>query len=45
MQHCAGSDTQNYINDVRNHKIKLFSLRDSNNNPHCTIEYIVHSTG
>jgi hypothetical protein len=41
MQHCAGSDTQNYINDVRNHKIKLFSLRDSNNNPHCTIEYIV----
>lgn len=34
MNHCAGS----YANQVASGRTKIFSLRDPNNKPHCTIE-------
>lgn len=40
MQHCVGSDKQNYINGVKNKTLQIWSLRDEFNKPHCTIEYL-----
>ena len=34
MNHCAGS----YYKEVKNGRVNIYSLRDKNNKPHCTIE-------
>jgi hypothetical protein len=39
MQHCSGDETQGYIDGVKYKEIELWSLRDSSNQPHCTIEF------
>ena len=39
MQHCVGNEEQNYIQRVGAKTLQIWSLRDSKNNPHCTIEY------
>ena len=41
MGHCVGDDKQNYIRDVADKSMQIWSLRDSNNGPHCTISYNV----
>jgi hypothetical protein len=39
MQHCVGNEQQDYIRSVANKTLQIWSLRDPNNQPHCTIEY------
>jgi hypothetical protein len=41
MQHCVGTEQQNYIRKVNDKTLQIWSLRDPNNQPHCTIEYFV----
>ena len=43
MNHCVGSEAQGYIRDVAKGTLQIWSLRDPNNNPHCTIEYKVRT--
>lgn len=41
MQHCSGDEQQGYISGIKDKELELWSLRDSNNEPHCTVEYEV----
>lgn len=38
MHHCVG-DSQKYSVEVENKTLRIFSLRDANSYPHCTIAY------
>lgn len=37
MQHCVGHNPH-YYEEIQNGRCKIYSLRDKNNNPHCTIQ-------
>jgi hypothetical protein len=39
MNHCVGNDNQMYIDRVARRMLQIWSLRDAENNPWCTIEY------
>ena len=43
MQHCVGDEGQNYNEDVAEGSLQIWSLRDKNNEPHCTVEYSVRN--
>ena len=40
MQHCVGQEEQGYLKGVQGKTLELWSLRDSGNGPHCTVEYL-----
>jgi hypothetical protein len=39
MGHCTKDERQGYFNKIKAKKIELWSLRDTSNGPHCTIEF------
>lgn len=41
MGHCVGNSGMGYGDKIANGQIKIFSLRDAKNEPHCTIEYVL----
>jgi hypothetical protein len=41
MGHCTKDERQGYFNKIKAKKIELWSLRDTSNGPHCTIEYLI----
>jgi len=38
MHHCTKNEEAGYLQDIKNNKISIFSLRSKENKPHCTIE-------
>jgi hypothetical protein len=41
MGHCTKDERQGYFNKIKAKKIELWSLRDTSNGPHCTMEYLI----
>jgi hypothetical protein len=41
MGHCTKDERQGYFNKIKSKEIELWSLRDTSNDPHCTIEYVI----
>lgn len=39
MKHCVGNSSQEYRKNLIDGKIEIWSLRDCQNKPHCTIEF------
>ena len=39
MAHCVGDPGMGYLKKIKNSKIKIYSLRDSANKPHCTLTF------